>query len=238
MNNRGMRRKGNDQKPKDYKYCLRRLGDYLYKFKWLLLIALILTIGSNMFALVGPKLLGKAIDAMEKENELGELYVDFPEVYRIAIMMAIFYVLSGILSYILSRLMIRIGKKVVYKMREDAFTKLQKLPVSYFDTNTIGDIISKMSYDIDTINTSLSSDVITICTSIITVIVSLIMMITIKPILVLVFAITILLYKRLSMLIEHFTGDFVSDNDLEKDDLELLENNEVPSDESLEQKKI
>ena len=199
MNNRGMRRKGNDQKPKDYKYCLRRLGDYLYKFKWLLLIALILTIGSNMFALVGPKLLGKAIDAMEKENELGELYVDFPEVYRIAIMMAIFYVLSGILSYILSRLMIRIGKKVVYKMREDAFTKLQKLPVSYFDTNTIGDIISKMSYDIDTINTSLSSDVITICTSIITVIVSLIMMITIKPILVLVFAITIpisLLFTR------------------------------------------
>lgn len=199
MNNRGMRRKGNDQKPKDYKYCLRRLGDYLYKFKWLLLIALILTIGSNMFALVGPKLLGKAIDAMEKENELGELYVDFPEVYRIAIMMAIFYVLSGILSYILSRLMIRIGKKVVYKMREDAFTKLQKLPVSYFDTNTIGDIISKMSYDIDTINTSLSSDVITICTSIITVIVSLVMMITIKPILVLVFAITIpisLLFTR------------------------------------------
>ena len=199
MNNRGMRQKGNHQKPKDYKYCLKRLGDYLYKFKWLLLLALLLTIGSNMFALIGPKLLGKAIDAMQKENEFGELYVDFPEVYKIAILMAVFYVLSGVLSYILSKLMIRIGKKVVYKMREDAFTKLQMLPVSYYDTNTIGDIISKMSYDIDTINTSLSSDIITICTSIITVIVSLIMMLTIKPILVLVFAVTIpisLLFTR------------------------------------------
>lgn len=199
MNNRGMRQKGNSQKPKDYGYCLRRLGNYLYKFKWLLLLALILTIGSNMFALIGPKLLGRAIDAMDLENELGEKYVDFPEVYKIAMWMAIFYVLSGILSYILSRLMIRIGKKVVYKMREDAFTKLQMLPVSYYDTNTIGDIISKMSYDIDTINTSLSSDVITICTSIITVVVSLVMMLTIKPILVLVFAVTIpisLLFTR------------------------------------------
>ena len=199
MNNRGMRQKGNSQKPKDYGYCLRRLGNYLYKFKWLLLIALILTIGSNMFALIGPKLLGRAIDAMDLENELGEKYVDFPEVYKIAMWMAIFYVLSGILSYILSRLMIRIGKKVVYKMREDAFTKLQMLPVSYYDTNTIGDIISKMSYDIDTINTSLSSDVITICTSLITVVVSLVMMLTIKPILVLVFAVTIpisLLFTR------------------------------------------
>lgn len=199
MNNRGMRQKGNSQKPKDYGYCLRRLGNYLYKFKWLLLFALILTIGSNMFALIGPKLLGRAIDAMDLENELGEKYVDFPEVYKIAMWMAIFYVLSGILSYILSRLMIRIGKKVVYKMREDAFTKLQMLPVSYYDTNTIGDIISKMSYDIDTINTSLSSDVITICTSLITVVVSLVMMLTIKPILVLVFAVTIpisLLFTR------------------------------------------
>jgi len=186
-----MRKRGNEQKPKDYKYCLKRLWDYLYQYKWLLLLALVLTILSNCFSLVGPKLLGKAVDAMDLEDAYGNHYVDFEIVYKMALFMAIFYVCSGLLSYVLARLMIRIGKKVVYKMREDAFSKLQQLPVSYYDTNTVGDIISKMSYDIDTINTSLSSDVISICTSIITIIVSLIMMLTIKPILVLVFAVTI-----------------------------------------------
>jgi ATP-binding cassette subfamily B protein len=84
-------------------------------------------------------------------------------------------------------------------MREDAFDKLMKLPVSYYDTNLLGDIISKMSYDIDTINTSLSSDIIHICTSLITVTGSLAMMISISPILVLVFVVTIpisLLFTR------------------------------------------
>ena len=87
--------------------------------------------------------------------------------------------------------MMTISKKVVYKMRTDAFSKIQTLPISYFDKNQTGDIISKMSYDIDTVNTSLSSDLINILTSIITVSVSLTMMIIISPILVLVFLVTI-----------------------------------------------
>lgn len=201
MNNRMGRigKRGNEQKPKDIKYAIKRLWQYLYKFKGHLFLALILTITSNSFSLIGPKLLGKAIDAMDMVNEFEEHYVDFDTVFLMAGLMAAFYVLSAILSYILSRLMIKIGKKVVYKMREDAFAKIQILKVSYFDTNQVGDIISKMSYDIDTINTSLSSDVISIFTSFITIVVSLIMMLTIKPILVLVFAVTIplsLLFTR------------------------------------------
>lgn len=185
------------QKPKNRKYALKRLWDYLYKYKFLLLIALTLTILSNSFALVGPKLLGYAINAMDFKITGGIVLID--KVLYYAMLMVIFYIFSSIFSYILSRLMIKIGKKVVYQMRADAFNKLQELPVKYFDTNTIGDIISKMSYDIDTINTSLSSDLIAICTSVITVIGSMSMMLSIAPVLVLVFVITLpisLLFTR------------------------------------------
>jgi len=195
--NRGRGNTRTFQKPKNRKYVLKRLWNYLYHYKWLLLLALILTILSNLFALIGPSLLGDAIDAMDKDKTGGVVLLD--KVYQYAILMVIFYVLSSIFSYILSRLMITIGKKIVYKMRQDAFDKLQSLPVSYFDSNTIGDIISKMSYDIDTINTSLSSDLIAICTSVITVVGAFIMMMIKAPILVLVFVITLpisLLFTR------------------------------------------
>ncbi len=177
------------QKPKNKKYVLKRLWNYLFKYKWLLLLALVLTIFSNTFALIGPKLLGYVINELDPLKNNGNINLSI--VYKYAFYMAIFYVASSVFQYILSRLMMVISKKIVYKMREDAFNKLQILPVSYFDNNTIGDIISKMSYDIDTINSSLSSDLISICTSIITVVGSLVMMITIAPILVLVFVITI-----------------------------------------------
>ena len=184
------------QKPKNRKYVLRRLWNYLMHYKWLIFLALLLTILSNLFALIGPSLLGEAIDAMDIEKNG---FVDLEKVFHYATLMVIFYILSSVFSYVLSRLMITIGKKIVYKMRQDAFDRLQSLPVGYFDSNTIGDIISKMSYDIDTINTSLSSDLIAICTSVITVVGSLIMMIIKAPILVLVFVITLpisLLFTR------------------------------------------
>ena len=122
------------QKPKNRKYALKRLWDYLYKYKFLLLIALTLTILSNSFALVGPKLLGYAINAMDFKITGGKVLID--KVLYYAMLMVVFYIFSSIFSYILSRLMIKIGKKVVYQMRADAFNKLQELPVKYFDTNT------------------------------------------------------------------------------------------------------
>ena len=204
MNNRGgsmsmIMKRGNRQKPKNLKYVLKRLWDYLYKFKWRLLLALILTISSNLLSLIGPKLLGKAIDAMRISDGADGFYVDLELVFYYATLMIIFYVASSIFAYVLRLLMINISKKIVYKMREDAFDKMLMLPVSYFDTNLIGDIISKISYDIDTINASLSNDVINICTSIITVVGALIMMVTIEWRLILVFAVTIpisLLFTR------------------------------------------
>lgn len=175
------------EKAKNTKYTIKRLWDYLYYYKWLIILALVLTVCTNILSLVGPMLSGYAIDAIE----FGEGLVNFKNVYFYCLLMVIFYVSSSIISYVLSILMMTISKKTVYKMRKDAFSKIQVMPVSFFDKNKTGDIISKMSYDIDTVNTSLSSDLINIITSVITVSVSLIMMIIISPILVLVFVITI-----------------------------------------------
>lgn len=166
---------------------IARLGGYLLHFKWLLFLALVMSLASNLLALVGPKLSGLAIDAIEP----GVGKVDFSRVYYYAALMAVFFLFSSIFAYLLAILMIHISQKIIFKMREDVFDSLGKLPVSYFDTHQTGEILSKISYDIDTVNTSLSTDIIQILTSIITVVGSFAMMITISPPLILVFVFTV-----------------------------------------------
>ena len=178
---------GKHEKPKDTKRTLLRLARYLGHQKYLLLIALILTLSANTLSLIGPKLSGSAIDAIG--TKAGQ--VDFNQVFYYCGLMISFYLISSIMSLILSRLMIHISQKISYQMRKDLFDKLVELPVGYFDTHASGDIVSRMSYDIDTINTSLSSDLLHIATSIMTVTGSLMMMLTLSPTLVLVFAITV-----------------------------------------------
>ncbi len=175
------------EKPKNRKGTMLRLGAYMMKYKFMLLLALALTVGSNVMALIGPMLSGYAIDAIE----LGEGKVDFPRVFYYAGLMVVFYLFSSLLSYALAVLMINISRKVVYRMRHDVFHRLLELPVGYFDTHQTGDIISRISYDIDTVNTSLSNDIVQILTTVITVIGALFMMVVISPKLVLIFAFTV-----------------------------------------------
>jgi ATP-binding cassette subfamily B protein len=148
---------------------------------------MVLTFSSNFLSLIGPSLAGRAIDAFG--TSAGQ--VDFPRVFHYIKLMIGFYIFSSIFAYLLSLLMIHLSQKVVYKMRTDVFNRLSELPVGYFDKHQTGDIISRVTYDIDTINTSLSNDTIQIFTSIITVLGSLFMMIVISPVLVLVFLVTI-----------------------------------------------
>lgn len=168
------------------KATLLRLTLYLMQYKWLLLVAFILTVGSNLLALIGPMLSGYAVDAI-----VGVGKVQFEKVFYYAAWMVAFYLVSSLLSYWLSILMITISKKVVKRMRKDVFDKLLKLPVGYFDTRQTGDIISRITYDIDTINGSLSSDLIQIVTTLITVTGALSMMLVISKSLVLVFCFTV-----------------------------------------------
>lgn len=184
---RGMRG-GVPQKPKmKPSLILIRLGKYLFQFKWMLLAAGLLTLASNVLALLGPELSGSAIDSLSG----GKGQVDFPSVFYYCGLMAIFYAASAILSYILAVLMIHLSQNVTYAMRRDLFNHLADLPVSYFDRHQTGDILSRISYDIDTVNTSLSNDFLQVCTSIITIVGSFVMMVRIAPVLMPVFLVTI-----------------------------------------------
>lgn len=169
------------------KSTILKLGKYLFYYKGLLALALLCTFGSNLFALIGPRLTGYAISAIEP----GQGSVDFGRVFYYAAWMAGFYVVSAAMSYGLQVLMLTISRKVVYRMRQDVFEKLMTLPVGYFDVHQTGDIISRISYDIDTVNTSLSNDLVQLLTTVITVAGALIMMLTISPTLILVFAFTV-----------------------------------------------
>ena len=168
------------------KGTLLRLGGYLMRYKWHLAGAMALTVGSNLFALIGPLLSGYAVDAIEP----GAGKVIFGRVFYYAAWMAGFYVVSSVFSYLLQVLMITISRKVVYQMRKDVFEKLLSLPVRYFDVHQGGDIISRISYDIDTVNMSLSEDVVQLLTTVITVSGAFFMMLMISPRLVLIFAFT------------------------------------------------
>lgn len=179
--------RGPIEKPKDRKKVLLRLWSYIYAHKFMALAALALTVSSNLLALLGPWLSGRAIDAIGLEKG----GVDFTSVFFFCGLMVLFYAISSGLSYLLSILMIQLSQKIVREMRQQVFDRLTLLPVKYFDQHQTGDIVSHLSYDIDTVNASLSNDLLQIAASAITVLGSLVMMIAISPMLVLVFAVTI-----------------------------------------------
>ncbi|MBQ9985336.1 MAG: ABC transporter ATP-binding protein [Oscillospiraceae bacterium] len=163
-----------------------RLSRYILQYWYLFIPAVLLTLLSNQLALMGPYYSGAAIDAISQS-----LNVDFPTVWDNVIRMIICYAGSAVLSYILSALMIHLSQCIVYTMRKQVFEKLNTLPVGYFDTNATGDIISRISYDIDTVNTSLSHDLVQVMTSIYTVVGSIVFMWRISRPMILIFALTV-----------------------------------------------
>ena len=166
---------------------IKRIGSYMLKQKFLVVSALVIMLTSNLLALAAPKLSGIAIDAIEP----GAGKVDLDTVILFCSLMAVCYVLSALLSYLLAFIMTTLSKRIVYTMRKQVFDRLTELPVNYFDTHATGDIISHISYDIDVVNASVSHDLLQIMSSIVTVVGSLVMMISIAPILILVFLFTV-----------------------------------------------
>lgn len=166
---------------------LLRLWRYLGRNRLLLVTAVLLSVNSSLLSLYGPKLSGKAINAINVPA--GQ--VDFDTVFRCAGRMLLCYAVSGILTYILNVVMIRLSRRVTKQMRHDVFENLTALPVGFFDRYQTGDIISTITYDVDTVNQSLSTDLLQILQSTVTVTVSLIYMLSIAPKLVLIFLITV-----------------------------------------------
>ena len=171
----------------NFRELFLRLWAYIGRNRYLLVLALTLSFFSSVLALLGPKLSGQAINAIE----LGAGKVDFDTVWKCVSLMIVFYILSAVLTYLLNIVMIRLSRSISKQMRHDVFEKLTSLPVGYFDRYQTGDIISTITYDIDTVNQSLSTDLLQILQSSVTIVVSFCMMLTIAPKLVLVFVVTI-----------------------------------------------
>ena len=171
---------------KTAKSVFLRLGGYILQHKILFPAAILMTLLSNQLALLGPSFSGSAIDAISSPDG-----VDFAAVGGYIIKMLVCYLASGVLSYLLSVLMIQLSQRIIYSMRRQLFEKLTSLPVGYFDRHPTGDIISRISYDIDTVNASLSNDVVQVMTSIYTVVGSMIFMWQISKPLLAVLAVTV-----------------------------------------------
>jgi len=174
-------------KPKEKtSVVLLKLWRYLAKYRFIIIFAAVLSILGNALGLLSPKLSGAAINAIELETG-----VDFPVVIHFVVMMLAVAALSSIISWALSAMMIRLSRNVVSKMRKDLFDHLTTLPISFFDTHQTGDVLSILSYDVDTVGATLSTDLTQIISSFVTVVGSFFMMVTLAPQLLLVFAVTI-----------------------------------------------
>ena len=174
---------------------IKRISKYLKPHYLKLGTVFVITMVSTLLSLVGPKLCGQAIDAITGDGS------GFTKVLGYAGVLLIVYVVSGILAYAGTILMCATTRAIVRKMRDDTFDHLTTLPVSFFDRRQAGDLLSVMSYDVDTLAEALASDLITCLKSAVMVVGSLAMMLTIAPPLVIVFAITVPLSAGLTKFI-------------------------------------
>ena len=170
----------------DKKFVFKNLLRYLKPFLPVLALVFLANIAGTLLNLAGPRICGYAIDEIRLDGS-----TDFQKIGMYAIALCIIYLVSAVLEYLSAIGMAYISRGTVKKMRSEVFAHLEKLPVSYFDERQAGDIISVLSYDIDTVGESLANDVIIVLKSVVLIIGSLVMMLTLAPLLVLVFVVTV-----------------------------------------------
>ena len=179
-----MRRGQSTEKPKDFKKTTKKLIDsYLSKYKIGIIIVIIFAIGSTIFTIVGPKILGNA--TTEIFNGLvsklsGGSGIDFGKVGQIALMLLGLYLISAIFSFVQGFTMTGIAQKLTYRIRNDIVSKINRLPMNYFDKKTYGEVLSVITNDIDTLGMNLNQSITQIITAICTIIGILIMMFSIS----------------------------------------------------------
>lgn len=179
-------KKGTGMKKEGKWEVLKRQAGYIWDCRLEAGQALVLAAAANILSLAGPLFMGRAVDAM---SGLGA--VDFGAVFRCCGWMAVFYLVSGCFSCLLSAVMIRLSKKITCRMRSEAFDRLLRVPAGYCDARETGDILSCLSYDINIIHDTLSTDLLAIITSFFTVVISLYMMLSISVEMMLVFAVAV-----------------------------------------------
>ena len=172
------------EKAKDFKGTMKKLLSYLGKYKITIIIVFVFAVISTVFSVVGPKILGQATDVlftgiMNKISGKGG-GIDFTKIGQIILLLVGLYVISAVFSYVQGYIMSGVAMKVTYKLRRDIEDKIHRLPFKYYDTTTNGEVLSRITNDVDTISQSLSQSITQIITSVTMLVGILIMMISIS----------------------------------------------------------
>jgi ATP-binding cassette subfamily B protein len=184
----GMR--GVVEKPKDFKGTINKLLGYLKPYRVSIISVLIFAIASTIFSIVGPKILGKAttklFEGIVSQLQGSGTGIDFTYIGNILLLMLGLYVISSIFSYIQGWIMTGVSMKLTYNFRKEISEKINRMPLRYFDGTNHGEVLSRITNDVDTISQTLNQSLTQIITSITTVIGVLIMMLSISWIMTLV----------------------------------------------------
>lgn len=207
----GGRRTGPVEKPKNFKGTIKRLWQYFGKERKLLLIIFVFVIIDSLINLLAPFLIGRAVDAVSS----GYGKVKFKLLETIIVSLVAAYIADAILIFIQGWLMAGTSQKIVLNIRKPLFDKLQKLPVSFFDTHTHGEIMSRLSNDIDNVSNTISQSTVQLMSGFINIAGALVMMIVLSPILTLASVITIPLVLFLTKTIAKKTGVLFKEQQVE-----------------------
>lgn len=171
------------EKANDFSGTMKQLMKYMSKYKIAIIAVLLFAIGSTVFSIVGPKILGKATTKifeglMAKVSGTGG--IDFGAIEKILLILVCLYLVSALFSFIQGYIMSGISQKISYEMRNQISEKINRMPMKYFDTKTHGEILSRITNDIDTLGMSLNQSLTQLITSVTTMVGILIMMLSIS----------------------------------------------------------
>ena len=172
-----------NRRPKDFKGTFSKLLNYLKPYRLKLIIVIIFAIGSTVFSIAGPKILGKATTRIFEgliSKVSGGKGIDFPYIENIILTLMGLYVLSALFSYIQGFIVTGVSQKVSYKLRKEISQKVNRLPLKYFDSVSHGEVLSRVTNDVDTVSQSLNQSLSQIITSAATLVGVLIMMLSIS----------------------------------------------------------
>ena len=172
-----------NEKAKDFSKTIKKLLHYLKPYRIALILVLIFTVGSTIFTIIGPKILGSATTKLVEglvAKYGGTGSIDIAGIRNILITLLIIYTISGLLSYLQAWIMSDVTQKVTYRLREQISQKINRLPLNYYDKQTHGEVLSRITNDVDTVSQSLNQSIQQVFTSLITIIGILYMMFSIS----------------------------------------------------------
>ncbi len=202
------------EKPKNAKATIGKLIRYIAKSRFLIIVILLTTLLTTVLSLLGPLLQGKAIDAITIDLAAGKTHVDFDSLIKYLVLMACVYVANSLITMLQGVASARISQTTVYSLRQDLFRKISYLPIQYTDTHSHGDIMSRMTNDVDNISNSISQSISSLISSVLTLIGALTMLIYYDWRMALVSLITIPLTLVVSMTLSKFMRKYFVDKQI------------------------